>query len=192
MNQLCFLTNLSSSEWAAWVQAVGSIAAIALTATLVFVQHMLEKQRDALNQRETDRRLLTIALSVARDAKNVAYEIGMFRSAESGKETGQHRQGFRQDVELALESARALHLMQLPTASAVTSVVRIQSELKRALRMIDSFRESTGTSNEPILTCGNEYGQPWLSVHANIKDQVTYLEWELRRLDNPAEPHPTE
>jgi hypothetical protein len=28
MNQLCFLTGLTSSEWAAWVQAIGSIAAI--------------------------------------------------------------------------------------------------------------------------------------------------------------------
>ena len=30
MNSLCLLTNLSSSEWAAWVQAVGSIGAIAV------------------------------------------------------------------------------------------------------------------------------------------------------------------
>ena len=28
MNQLCFLTALTSSEWAAWVQAIGSILAI--------------------------------------------------------------------------------------------------------------------------------------------------------------------
>jgi hypothetical protein len=28
MNQLCFLTGLTSSEWAAWVQAIGSVAAI--------------------------------------------------------------------------------------------------------------------------------------------------------------------
>lgn len=28
MHELCFLTGLSSSDWAAWVQAVGSIAAI--------------------------------------------------------------------------------------------------------------------------------------------------------------------
>lgn len=28
MNNLCFLSNLTSSEWAAWVQAIGSIAAL--------------------------------------------------------------------------------------------------------------------------------------------------------------------
>lgn len=28
MNQLCFMSNLTSSEWASWVQALGSIAAI--------------------------------------------------------------------------------------------------------------------------------------------------------------------
>jgi hypothetical protein len=31
-----------------------------------------------------------------------------------------------------------------------------------------------------------------LSVLANISDQVALLQWELRRVDNPAEPHPIE
>lgn len=39
MNELCFLTGLTSSEWAAWVQAVGSISAIGIAIWLSRTQH---------------------------------------------------------------------------------------------------------------------------------------------------------
>ena len=40
MNTLCFASNLTSNEWAAWVQAVGSILAIVIAAVIaVWVAH---------------------------------------------------------------------------------------------------------------------------------------------------------
>ena len=45
MNELCFMSNLSSSEWAAWVQAIGSIAAIASAVWIMNQQHKQEIQR---------------------------------------------------------------------------------------------------------------------------------------------------
>jgi len=38
MNELCFLSGLTSGEWASWVQAVGSVAAICVSAVVVVWQ----------------------------------------------------------------------------------------------------------------------------------------------------------
>src|SRR5689334_5762363 len=45
--ELCFLTNLTSSEWAAWVQAIGSIVAI-IGAVLIAGWQMRRQHLDAL------------------------------------------------------------------------------------------------------------------------------------------------
>jgi hypothetical protein len=45
MNELCVISNLTSSEWAAWVQAIGSIAAIASAVWIMNQQHKQEIQR---------------------------------------------------------------------------------------------------------------------------------------------------
>lgn len=46
MNNLCFMTNLSSAEWAAWVQAVGSVIAIFVAIGVSYWQHRAQERRD--------------------------------------------------------------------------------------------------------------------------------------------------
>ncbi len=55
MNELCFLTNLTSAEWAAWVQAVGSVAAIVAAAWIAKHQANLQHQ-NALDLHKTEKR----------------------------------------------------------------------------------------------------------------------------------------
>ena len=51
MNELCLLSGLTSSEWAAWVQAIGSVAAIAAAVWIMNRQHKIAEMQ------ETKRRL---------------------------------------------------------------------------------------------------------------------------------------
>lgn len=53
MQSLCFLTNLTSAEWAAWVQAIGSIAAIIAAAWIAIHQAKLQ-HRNALQLHITE------------------------------------------------------------------------------------------------------------------------------------------
>lgn len=64
MNQLCFLSNLTSSEWAAWVQAVGSIAAI-FGATGIAIWQARRQHKDSLKLLHTERRLARTELAQA-------------------------------------------------------------------------------------------------------------------------------
>ena len=55
MNELCFLPNLTSTEWAAWVQAVGSVAAIVAAAWIAKHQASLQ-YKNALDLHKIEKR----------------------------------------------------------------------------------------------------------------------------------------
>ena len=67
MSELCFLSNLSSTEWASWVQAVGSVAAIIAAAGIAKHQANLQ-HKNALKLHKTEKRIeqtdITKTLSV--------------------------------------------------------------------------------------------------------------------------------
>lgn len=85
MNNLCFMTNLSSSEWAAWVQAVGSVAAILVAVGVSYLQHWAQERRD--RRRE------------AQDVENMLYSIQ--------DEIEVLREGFNEKIGMSLmQSAR--------------------------------------------------------------------------------------
>jgi hypothetical protein len=56
MNQLCFLGEMSSSEWAAWVQAIGSVVAILASAGIAIWQSR-QQYRTSLEVLRTEHRL---------------------------------------------------------------------------------------------------------------------------------------
>lgn len=58
MAELCFLTNVTGEQWAAWTQAVLSAAAIIASVGLVNHQHKLELQREADNETQRKRQHL--------------------------------------------------------------------------------------------------------------------------------------
>jgi len=62
MIELCFLSNLTRGEWAAWVQAVGSVIAIVAAAWIAI--HVAKLQhRNALYLHKTERRTERIEIS---------------------------------------------------------------------------------------------------------------------------------
>jgi len=56
MNQLCFLSEMTSSEWAAWVQAIGSIAAV-FGAAGIAIWQSAKQHKNALALLRTEQRL---------------------------------------------------------------------------------------------------------------------------------------
>lgn len=62
MNELCFLYNLTSAEWAAWVQAVGSI--IAIIAAVGIAIHVAKVQhQNALDLHKTEKLTKRVEIS---------------------------------------------------------------------------------------------------------------------------------
>jgi hypothetical protein len=53
VSELCFASNLSSSEWAAWVQAVGSVLAIVVAILIPYYQGRQQRRRTREGHLET-------------------------------------------------------------------------------------------------------------------------------------------
>ena len=83
MNELCFLSNLTSAEWAAWVQAIGSIVAIIAAAWIAI--HVVKRQhQNALELHKTEKRtekvetaktLFVLASNSSKAMKHIATQL---------------------------------------------------------------------------------------------------------------------
>ena len=88
MNELCFLSNLTSSEWASWVQAIGSIIAIIAAAWIAVHQAKLQ-HKSALELHRTARRTAraevagTLSALAENSAKAMAHVGGQLRDREA-------------------------------------------------------------------------------------------------------------
>lgn len=83
MNELCFLSNLSSTEWAAWLQAVGSVLAVVAAAWIAKHQANLQHQ-NALDLHKTEKRteqtditktLSVLAVNSSKAMKHIASQL---------------------------------------------------------------------------------------------------------------------
>lgn len=83
MNSLCLSIDLTSAEWAAWVQAIGTIIAVAATASIAVWQsrrqhqsalalHKEEQRHARLEQAKT---LLTLCQNCTKAAKHFATQM---------------------------------------------------------------------------------------------------------------------
>lgn len=81
MHELCFLSNLTSSEWAAWVQAIAS--ALAIVAGAWYVRYQARRARLDACERDASAldgiaRMLMHLRDVAVEARNAKREIERF------------------------------------------------------------------------------------------------------------------
>lgn len=88
MNDLCFLSNLTSSEWASWVQAVGSVLAIIAAAWIARYQTRLQRE-SALELHRTERQTAraeaaeTLLVLAENSAKAMAHVSGQLQDREA-------------------------------------------------------------------------------------------------------------
>lgn len=141
MNQLCFLSGLTSSEWASWVQAVGSILAIVGAAWIARYQAKL--QRDSAlelhrTERLTARREVAETLSVLaqNSATAMAHVSGQLRDREA---VHQVAEGF---IHCDIGEVQRLdgYLAAIPLHELPSSLVTLTMILCSAVRQ---FREKT-------------------------------------------------
>lgn len=94
MNELCFLSNLTSAEWAAWVQAVGSVIAIIAAAWIAIHQANLQ-HKNALELHKTEKRteqtgitktLSVLAVNSSKAMKHISSQLNDRESVHKAAE----------------------------------------------------------------------------------------------------------
>lgn len=94
MNTLCFLPNLTNAEWAAWVQALGSVVAIVAAAWIAIHQAKLQHQ-NALHLHMTEQRtarveiaktLSVLAENSSKTMKHIAGQLNDYESVHRAAE----------------------------------------------------------------------------------------------------------
>lgn len=144
MNQLCFLTNLSSSEWAAWIQAVGSIAAI-VGATYIAIwqsrrQHEISlavmRAEHRLARTELARTLLALSVNCSRATE---YVVKQFPDRESVHRIAEQEAHFDFNELRIIESA----VIGIPLHSLPHTLVSLTMILSSTVRQLREKVEST-------------------------------------------------
>lgn len=182
MNQLCFLTNLSSSDWAAWVQAIGSIVAIFGTMYIAIWQSRRQHQvslavmraEHKLARTELARTLLALSINCSRATEHVVKQLP---DRESVHRIGEQEVHFDFNELRIIESAViAIPLHSLP--HTLVSLTMILSSTVRQLRekvesALHFHRQMDSAAFENFFTVLKEMQQ---SLALTCKDIATEVE----------------
>lgn len=108
MNELCFLSNLTSSEWASWVQAIGSIGAI-FGAACIAVWQSKQQHKASLDVLRTEKKIARTELAKALLSLSTGELVRLTMIVSSTV-----RQ-FRENIEFAVQSHRQMDANQFQT-----------------------------------------------------------------------------
>ena len=146
MNRLCFLTNLTSAEWAAWFQALGSIAAIIGAAWIAIWQSRrqhessLEIMREERRHTRNESALTLLALSTS-CVRALDHVVQQFPDREAVHRVGAQDAHFDFNELCIIEGAvlsvplHSLPHSLVPLAMIVNSTVRqFREKVESALR----------------------------------------------------------
>lgn len=174
MNELCFLSNLTSAEWAAWVQAVGSIVAILAAAGIAIYVARLQ-HNNALELHKTEKRtekveitktLFVLATNSSKAMKHIASQLNdrdSVHNAAQGRESCDVGELHRIDKylnEIPLHTVP--HSMVTLTMILGSTVRQFKEKVEMALNlhlemnadMFDDFFQTIGEMNTSIAaTC---------------------------------------
>ena len=128
MNELCFASNLSSSEWAAWMQAIGSIGAILAAVWIMDRQHRVELERQNVARHVRIKSTYEIIRVAATSMKIAPSAVSQFDNKEMPDSV--------------------MHIPEKVLQAAVRNVV---SHLAVAAKTLDSVQHQM--LDEPVL-CG--------------------------------------
>lgn len=136
MPQLCFPSEMTSAEWAAWVQAIGSVVAIGAAFIALFVQHRLDARRALEAERaEADRTLRSAAYLGLFSADVV---IQALAATKSGEEASAfiHGSNWRSRFAQAEESLN-ISFLEIPDPDVAQALLRIRGALRDAEAVLD-------------------------------------------------------
>lgn len=154
MNEICRVLNLSTSELAAWVQAIGSIAAIFASATIVWWQ---VRKQHGLDVQEVHRRTLESELRVIEGFADVAVIGGerLLAAANSlaTSDSASHYQSSLRPhagldlIEKALETTDA---GSMTSASLSLAVLSVRRRYRQLMSLLDDATGHRGTGVDAL------------------------------------------
>ncbi len=141
MQTLCFMSGLTSEQWAAWIQAVGSVVAIAASAGIAIwqsrrtVRHERQlRDEDTARRMEAIKELLVAAYGMAMDYSDALHDgrklAGLVNFADSAD--------FR---ELADEVAR-IDLSNVPSGPLVSRLIAARGAVRNLAKLIEALHDA--------------------------------------------------
>jgi len=160
MNNLCFMTNLTSSEWAAWVPAIGSVTAIFVAVAIPSIQHRREQRRTEAEAKE-------VSIDRIFQCQLIAMEfVNILAGAHSQLQGSQAFQPLALDHQ-SINELRA-ETQQVPIHRLDRETLAYMSELKGLLRQVQG-RYSLGTA---MKSAGQE--RDWISERIDDARRIAH------------------
>jgi len=186
MKQLCFLSTMTSSEWAAWVQAVGSIAAVFGAAGIAIWQSG-KQHRNALALLRTQQRvgrieLAKTLLSLSHNCLRLLdHSAAQFPDREAVHNIAEGRVHFDLNELAIVEKAIA----NIPLHSLPHSLVSLTMIVTSTVRQ---FRENIEFALQSHRTMdANDFEKLFgvlAEMRASLKLTCTDIESEVKRSEN--------
>lgn len=188
MNELCFLTGMTSSEWAAWVQAVGSIAAI-FGATSIAIWQSRKQHQNSLALLRAEHRLARTELALAllslstNCQRALAHCAAQFPDRESVHNVAEGRVHFDFNELQVIEGAvRAIPLHSLP--HRLVHLTMIVSSTVRQFRENVEFALKSYRSMDAAAF--QKYFDVLAELKASLKLTCDDIQAEVTRSENEA------
>jgi hypothetical protein len=181
MNNLCFLSNLTSTEWAAWVQAGGSILAI-LAAVKMALWQSKSQYRDALSlqQLELKRSRIENARILMHISKNGVLAIEHFMSQMTDRESI-HKIASREkyfdfgELDHTVERSINIPIYSLPE-DLVTPAMTFSATTRQFQHMvytaIEEYREMNSDNFQELFDGFNQCHESLKSTYTKINNFI--------------------
>ena len=178
MNELCFFSNISSSEWAAWVQAIGSVAAIL---SAIWIMHLQHKHGEILAKREALRRLESVRAVVLHTALGVKTAIDAIAAETEAKMTltlKVHRDKMSY-VNGPIQAIPLHELGSFELVSRVFEIDRLGRRVETNIAALQRKAESNTLNMEEVKSVMETHSNAFLNSKAAFEAAVTALQKKL-------------
>lgn len=190
LNQLCFLSDLTSSEWAAWVQAVGSIVAIAGSVGIAIwqskQQHKASMALLLAEKRFARIELAKAILSLSTSALQLLkYSTKAFPDRQSVHDTAEGRRHFDFGELRVVEGAiQAVPLHTLP--HELVQLTMIVNSTVRQFR--ENIEFAIQTYRQMDADAFNTFFETLSTLTDSLSRSCDDIKTEVRRAESEAQP----
>jgi hypothetical protein len=157
---------LDGGQWAAWIQAIGSIIAIVASAVLVWWQHHLEAGRESKKEAQKRYDFISAVTAVVHDI------AGLIESAAQAANNPEERENYfsddsdRRKLSDCLHALNAIPAHELPGYELASRLIALRHITQDALSSWASFVEIMNGAEHPE----NEYGWPIYDLSSAMQE----------------------
>lgn len=174
------------SDWAAWVQAIGSLFALAIAIGVPALQHRAQESARRGDKIADAERLLNICIGIAARANEILRSIAEHTQTHGNNAYPSGDQ--QQRIWIQLQALRDAPLFRLPSSFEVSVVLSMQRQLEDAFEALNGPFLGPLTIPQPGQLPPE--GSRWRATYAYFNDDLERLRWAARSLRDPSEPAP--